>query len=82
MLDTGKGKVSLCMYLQEGVGDVAMAAAGAKHPHAAPTRRPSNLHLKSKSMAGDLHTSEHNKKDGKEVTPTQYTAPQASCFVE
>ena len=51
------------------MGDVAMAA-GAKHAHAAPTRRPSNLHLKSKSMAGDLHTSEHNKKDGKEVTPT------------
>lgn len=64
--------MSSCMPVQEGVGDVAMAATGAKHPHAAPARRPSNLHLKSKSMAGDLHTSEHNKKDAQEVTPLQF----------
>lgn len=57
------------MHLQEGVGDVAIAAAGANHPHALQ-RRPSNLHLNSNSMAGDLHTSEHTKKDAKEVRPT------------
>lgn len=60
-----------CECMQEGVGDVALAAAAEKHPHAAPQRRPSNLHLRSNSMAGDLHTSEHTKKDAKEVTPTR-----------
>ena len=57
-------------WLQEGVGDVATAAAAARHSHAAPQRRPSNLHVRSTSMAGDLHTSEHTKKDAKEVRPS------------
>ena len=57
-----------CECMQEGVEDVASAAAAVNHAHAAPQRRPSNLHLTSNSMAGDLHTSEHTKKDAKEVT--------------
>lgn len=32
-----------------------------------PQRRPSNIHAATHTMAGDLHTTEHTKKDAKEV---------------
>ena len=66
--------------MQEGVGDVALAAAAATHP-AAPQRRHSNVHLRSNSLAGDLHTSEHTKKDVKEVKSTLHNCRSALCSV-
>lgn len=45
-----------------------------------PQRRLSNIHTAAHTMAGDLHTTEHTKKDAKEVCKPADTVDSIAVY--